>query len=95
MQDVNYLIFLEVGTDLAACSNAYVNPMTALGLKEISDKRKAKAVIYLAASSQLAKKFIRLAHLSSIEVICIVRRDEHIKDLKDNYNAEYVLNLTA
>lgn len=46
----------------------------------------------MAASSALAKMMIRLAQVYGLETLNIVRKDDHILDLKNNYGANYVFN---
>lgn len=46
----------------------------------------------MAASSALAKMMIRLAQVYGLETLNIVRKDDHIVDLKNNYGANYVFN---
>ena len=46
----------------------------------------------MAASSQLAKQYYRLAKKNDHEVINIVRKDEQVAALKEELGAKYVLN---
>ena len=46
----------------------------------------------MAASSQLAKQYYRLAKKNDHEVINIVRKDEQVASLKEELGAKYVLN---
>eukprot|EP00347_Sterkiella_histriomuscorum_P001967 403369978 len=89
------LIILDETQDLAKAANAQVNPLTALGQLHIVQQRKSPSCIMTAASSQLAKQFYRLCHEEGIEVINIVRKDEQVRQLKQELNAKYVLNQTS
>jgi NADPH:quinone reductase-like Zn-dependent oxidoreductase len=61
VKDVGYLVKFADDFDLKNGANTYVNPFTVTAMLDIAQKRGAKAVILLAASSALAKQFIRLA----------------------------------
>ncbi len=45
-----------------------------------------------AASSSLAKQYLKYAESEGIETINIVRKDEQVKNLREEFNAKYVLN---
>jgi NADPH:quinone reductase-like Zn-dependent oxidoreductase len=59
---------------------------------DLALKHEAKGVILLAASSALSKMMIRLCQQRGIETVGIVRKDDQVKDLKDNLGAKFVLN---
>jgi NADPH2:quinone reductase len=79
VQDTEYLVFLDDSQDLSKAANACVNPLTACAQFDLTKKHGAKAAIITAASSQLAKQYLRLCQTEGIEVIAIVRRDEQVK----------------
>ena len=72
-------------------ANTYVNPFTATAMLDFAQKREAKGVVLLAASSALAKMTLRLCQKNHIAVVSVVRRAEQAKDLRDNFAAEHVL----
>jgi NADPH2:quinone reductase len=69
-----------------------VNPLTAVGLLDKCKQYRAKAVIQTGAASQLGRMIIKLFKQNGIPLVNIVRRDEQIKLLKEEYGADYVLN---
>ena len=73
-----------------ACS--FVNPLTAIGLLDRCKARGARAVIQTGAASQLGRMIIKLFRENGIPLINVVRRNEQIKMLKEDYGADYVLN---
>mmetsp|Transcript_35467 Transcript_35467/g.26399 ORF Transcript_35467/g.26399 Transcript_35467/m.26399 type:complete len:138 (-) Transcript_35467:168-581(-) len=48
-----------------------------------------------AASSSLAKQFFKLSQQEGIEVINLVRKDEHLAELKEELKSEYAFNETS
>ena len=68
-----------------------INPFTAFGLMEFAKKNNCKAIVQNAAGGQVAE-FVRvMASLNGIEVINIVRKEEHVKWLKEKKN-KYILD---
>jgi NADPH:quinone reductase-like Zn-dependent oxidoreductase len=61
-----------------------INPVSAVCMVDRIRSLKSKCVIITAACSQIGKMLINLCHLYEIKPICIVRRDEQVKILKDN-----------
>jgi NADPH:quinone reductase len=59
---------------------------------DFAQKHGSKCIVLMAASSALAKMMIRLAQENGIETLNIVRKDEHVVDLKNNYGAKFVFN---
>ncbi|CDW75996.1 zinc-binding dehydrogenase family protein [Stylonychia lemnae] len=97
IKDINEVIIFQdqSGLDPRKFANAFVNPLTGSGLIDLAKKHNAKAVVILAASSQMAKQMIRLSRSLGIETVNIVRRKEQVKDLIENYGAKYVLNQSS
>ena len=71
-----------------------VNPLTAIAMYELAKENGNECFIMTAAASQLCKLIAGLAKEESTKVISIVRRDEHVKRLKD-YGSTHVLNCKA
>jgi NADPH2:quinone reductase len=68
-----------------------VNPFTACGMLDTLKKQNVKVVGQNGASSAFAKMFIRLCAKEGIKTVNVVRKDEHIKKLKE-IGADYVFN---
>jgi len=92
LSTTDLLLFLDDSQDLAKAANAFINPLTAIAQLHYAKRHGSKACISLAASSQLCKQFLRLAQQEGIETINIVRKEEQVKQLKEEYGAKYVLN---
>ena len=69
--------------------------MTVIGMLDYLRKGGAKACISLAASSALSKQLLRLCNQEGIQVINVVRGDDKVKDLQENYGAKYVVNQSS
>ncbi len=89
---VNYAFELDktISDEQVACS--IVNPTSALGLMERLKELKAKAVVQTGAASQIARMMIKLAPSYKMTFINIVRRQEQVELLKNEYNQTHVLN---
>jgi len=70
----------------------FVNPLTAMGLVQRIKDNKSVAAIQTGAASQCGRMIIKLCQMEGIPLINVVRRDEQVKLLKEEYGAEYVLN---
>jgi NADPH:quinone reductase-like Zn-dependent oxidoreductase len=77
-EEKELVLFLDDSVDLAKAANAIVNPLTVCALVDAAKKLNTKAVISLAASSQLSKQLYKLGKKEGIEVIGIVRKDKQI-----------------
>jgi NADPH2:quinone reductase len=75
VQDADNVLLFDDQVDLRKCANAFVNPMTALCMKQCLLDKGAKSVVYLGASSNLGRMFVQLAQ-KDLEVIAIVSNDE-------------------
>lgn len=71
-----------------------VNPMTALAFMEMARKGNHSALVNNAAASALGKMLIRLAKQAGLPLICIVRKEEQVEELKA-MGAPHVLNSAA
>lgn len=70
-----------------------INPFTAFALFDIAIKKKAGAIIQNGASGQVGIFLRTLAKKRQIPVINLVRKEEHIKELREA-GEKYVLNLS-
>lgn len=68
-----------------------VNPMSALGMIENAQEYGTPALIQTAAASQLGQMVNRVCQVKKLPVINIVRRQEHVDDLKA-IDAQYIVN---
>lgn len=81
----------DIDINQAGCLS--INPFTAFGLIEMALKQNCRTIIQNAGGGQIAE-FVRiLAGLNSMEVINIVRKEEHVQKLKAD-GASIVLNST-
>lgn len=71
-----------------------MNPLTAIALNEAIVNRGNRAAVQTGACSQLGRMIINLCKESDSTLINIVRRDEQVKILKEEYDQKYVLNST-
>jgi len=82
-----HFIILDDSQDLAKAAASYINPLTTIGQLEIIESRGAKWFVADAAASQLNKMLIRLCRSTGkgYEPICIVRKEEHAKLLREDH----------
>lgn len=74
-----------------AGASSFVNPMTALGFAENAKMDGAKAMVHTAAASNLGQMLIKICQEDGIELVNIVRKQEHVDMLK-GLGAKYVVN---
>jgi NADPH2:quinone reductase len=75
-------------------ASAFVNPMTALGFAETARMEGHKAIIHLAAASNLGQMLVKICREDDLPLVNIVRREEHVELLK-GLGAEHVVNSSA
>jgi len=86
-------LVLKDELDFEQGASLSINPFTAFGLIELALKKNCKAIIQNAGGGQIAE-FIRiLAKMNGLEVINIVRKEDHVHSLNAK-GASYVLNST-
>lgn len=90
--EITSIIPLRDETSLEDGVALFVNPLSALCMVDRAEVLKAKAVIITAAASQLGRMFIKLMHNKGIKPICVVRRQEQVYLLKQQYGCEFVVN---
>lgn len=79
----------EMTSEQAACF--FVNPFTAFALYQIAKQQKSESIILNAALSQVATHIRTFAKADGIDVINIVRRDNHVTLLKEQ-KQEYAVS---
>jgi len=77
--------------DAETGASSFVNPMTALGFVETARMEGHDAIVHLAAASNLGRMLNRICQEDGMKLVNIVRRDEHVKLLKD-LGASHVVN---
>jgi hypothetical protein len=89
----SYFMILDDSQDLSKAAASYINPLTTIGQVEFLEKKKAKWFVADAAASQLNKMLIKLcrSHPSQFEPICIVRKEDHAKILREQHGIAHVL----
>ena len=80
----------EVDWNTASC--VCINPFTAIGLTEEITKNKQRSVVLTAGASALGRMLIRRFNNLGVEVIATVRKEEHVKELQEEYKLTHVLN---
>ncbi|MEE4199349.1 zinc-binding dehydrogenase [Erythrobacter sp.] len=75
-------------------ASSFVNPMTALGFAENAKMDGAKAMIHTAGASNLGQMLIKICAEDDIELVNIVRREEHV-ELLTKLGAKHVVNSSA
>ena len=68
-----------------------VNPLSALGIFEIAERGKHRAIVSTAAASALGGMILRMGKRRGIPIIHVVRRQEQV-DLIREQGGEYILN---
>ena len=82
------------GTSPEQAAALFVNPQTALGMMETVRREGRRALVLTAAASNLGHMINRVALADGIEVVNIVRRGEHVRQLHD-LGAAYVCDSSA
>jgi NADPH2:quinone reductase len=72
-------------------ASAFVNPMTALGFVETAKMEGHKAIVHLAAASNLGQMLNRICLEDGMDLVNIVRKQEQV-DLLKGLGAKHVVN---
>jgi NADPH:quinone reductase-like Zn-dependent oxidoreductase len=72
-------------------ASSFVNPMTALGFAETARMEGHEAIVHLAAASNLGRMLNKICQEDGLQLVNIVRRDEHVSLLQDA-GAQHVVN---
>ena len=75
-------------------ASSFVNPMTALGFAETARMEGHKAMIHLAAASNLGQMLVKICQEDGIELVNVVRKQEQV-DLLKGLGAKHVVNSSA
>ncbi|MEX0943409.1 MAG: zinc-binding dehydrogenase [Pseudomonadales bacterium] len=84
-------LVLPSGTTPAEGASCFVNPLTALGMVETMRTESHTALVHTAAASNLGQMLVKICLKDGIDLVNIVRRQEHV-DLLKSLGAKYVCN---
>jgi len=74
--------------DLKKAANSFVNPLTVYMMMDKVKSKNHKGIIMTAGFSALAKMVVRYAFKEGIPVLNIVRKENQVKALKENYHCD-------
>lgn len=92
---IDNLIIFPDDVDYELISTATTNPVTICGFIDYCHKNKHTSIINDAAYSACGRLLVRLCKHFDIKLINIVRKDEQIESLKNEYGADIVLNFST
>ena len=84
-------LVLPEGTTPAEGASCFVNPLTVLGMVETMRAEGHRALVHTAAASNLGQMLVKLCNEETVDLVNIVRRQEHA-DLLKGIGATYVCN---
>ncbi len=84
-------LVLPEGTTPAEGASCFVNPLTVLGMVETMRAEGHRALVHTAAASNLGQMLVKLCNEEKVDLVNIVRRQEHA-DLLKGIGATYVCN---
>ncbi len=84
-------LILPEGTTPAEGASCFVNPLTVLGMVETMRAEGHRALVHTAAASNLGQMLVKLCKEEKVDLVNIVRRQEHA-DLLKGIGATYVYN---
>lgn len=82
------------GVTAKEAAAAFVNPLTALGMVETMRLEGHKALIHTAASSNLGQMLVKLCLQENIELVNIVRSEQHVALLR-SVGAKHIVNSSS
>ena len=84
-------LVMNEGTTSKESASCFVNPLTALGMVETMRMEDHTALVHTAAASNLGQMLIKICNQDDINLVNIVRKEEHVTFLKD-LGAKHVCN---
>tara|TARA_E500000075_G_scaffold126803_1_gene131840 strand:- start:112 stop:1272 length:1161 start_codon:yes stop_codon:yes gene_type:complete len=84
-------LVMNDGTEPRDCASSFVNPLTALAMVETMKMEGHTALVHTAAASNLGQMLVKICNDDSVQLINIVRKQEHI-DLLESIGAKFVCN---
>jgi len=88
---VDLCLLLSDDTTAKEGASCFVNPLTALGMVETMRTEGHTALVHTAAASNLGQMLVKICQQDGVELVNIVRRQEHVDMLKE-LGATYVCN---
>jgi NADPH2:quinone reductase len=87
-------LVLPPGTTPAEGASCFVNPLTALGMVETMRREGHSALVHTAAASNLGQMLNKICIKDGIELVNVVRRQEHVDTLR-SIGAKHVVSSGA
>ncbi len=84
-------LVMNEGTTSKQSASCFVNPLTALGMVETMRMEDHTALVHTAAASNLGQMLIKICNQENINLVNIVRKEEHVLKLKE-LGARYACN---
>ena len=84
-------LVMNEGTTSKESASCFVNPLTALGMVETMRMEDHTALVHTAAASNLGQMLIKICNQDDINLVNIVRKEEHVTLLK-GLGAKHVCN---
>ena len=84
-------LVMNEGTTSKESASCFVNPLTALGMVETMRMEDHTALVHTAAASNLGQMLIKICNQDDINLVNVVRKEEHVTLLKD-LDAKHVCN---
>ena len=84
-------LVMNEGTTSKESASCFVNPLTALGMVETMRMEDHTALVHTAAASNLGQMLIKICNQDGINLVNVVRKEEHVTLLKD-LGAKHVCN---
>lgn len=88
---VERVVALPDGVTDEAGAQFYINPVTVIGLLEVSGAKEGDHIVITAAGSTLSRMLIRAAKAQGIKTIGVVRRPEAVQEVKDSTGCDEVV----
>eukprot|EP00924_Labyrinthula_sp_SR-Ha-C_P012837 snap_masked-scaffold_12-processed-gene-0.17-mRNA-1 protein AED:1.00 eAED:1.00 QI:0/-1/0/0/-1/1/1/0/404 len=82
------------GVNVRHAAAALVNPLAVVSFLEQAKADGHSAMVHTAAASNLGKMLVKYCKMENFPLVCVVRKDAQVKELKD-LGAEYVVNSTS
>jgi NADPH:quinone reductase-like Zn-dependent oxidoreductase len=89
------VVGLPDGISDEAGAQFYINPITVIGLLEVSGAKAGEHIVITAAGSTLGRMLIAAAKAQGIQTIGVVRRAEAVQELKDSTGCDEVVCSTT
>ena len=88
---VSQCLLMNEGVSAKQGASCFVNPLTALGMVETMRQEGHTALLHTAAASNLGQMLVKICLKDGVELVNVVRKQEHVDLLKD-IGAAHALN---